>query len=120
MRVFHLIERSLSPKAEELVQFDMDSIRQVIAAQHTAQPEFWLADPDEYERNGRILRDSTSPRLIAYAPGTRVIYVTDGCNSCSHAIPAEPAMLTPAQLQELASNTGIRLDLLKGLSAHRF
>jgi hypothetical protein len=98
----------------------MDSIRQVIAAQHAAQPEFWLADPDEYERNGRILRDSTSPRLIAYTPGTKTIYVTDGCNSCSHAIPAEPAVLTANQLQEVASKTGIRLELLKGLSAHRF
>lgn len=120
MKVFHLTERSLSHKADELVRFDMDSIRQVIAAQHAVQPEFWLADPDQYERNGRILRDSTSPRLIAYAPGTRTIYVTDGCNSCSYAIPAEPTMLTADQLQELASSTGIRLDLLKGLSTHRF
>jgi len=120
MRVFHLSERSLSPKADELVRFDMDSIRQVIAAQHAAAPEFWLADPDQYERNGRVLRDSTSPRLIAYSPGTQTIYVTDGCNSCSHAIPAEPATLTNDQLQELASKTGIRLELLRELSAHRF
>jgi len=120
MRVFHLTERSLSPKADELLRFDMDSIRQVIGAQHAAQPEFWLADPDQYERNGRILRDSASPRLIAYTPGTQTLYVTDGCNSCSHAIPAEPAVLTVEQLQELASSTGIRLELLKGLSSHRF
>jgi hypothetical protein len=120
MKVFQLIERSLSPKADELVRFDMDSIRQVIAAQHGVPPEFWLADPDQYEWNGRILRDSTSPRLIAYAPGTLTLYVTDGCNSCSHAIPAEPATLSGDQLKELSSKTGIRLELLRELSAHRF
>jgi len=120
MKVFNLTERSLSPKADELVRFDMDSIRQVIAAQHAVQPEFWLADPDQYERNGRILRDSTSPRLIAYTPGTKTIYVTDGCNSCSHAIEAEPGELTADQLQDLASKTGIRLELLRELAAHRF
>ena len=81
---------------------------------------FWLVDPDQYERNGRILRDSTSPRLIAYTPGTKTLYVTDGCNSCSHAIEAEPGELTADQLQDLASKTGIRLELLRELSAHRF
>ena len=120
MKVFHLTERALSSRADELVRFDMDSIRQVIAAQHAVQPEFWLADPDQYERNGRILRDSTSPRLIAYTPGTQTLYVTDGCNSCSHAIGAEPGMLTADQLQELATKTGIRIELLRELSAHRF
>ena len=45
MKVFNLTERSLSPKADELVRFDMDSIRQVIAAQHAVQPEFWLPIP---------------------------------------------------------------------------
>jgi len=120
MKIFHLSERSLSSKADELVRFDMDSIRQVISAQHGTQPEYWLADPDQYERNGRVLRDSTSPRLLAYVPGSRTLYVTDGCNSCSHGIPAEPAALTADQLQELASKTGIRLELLRELSAHRF
>jgi hypothetical protein len=120
MKVFHLTDSSLSPKADELIRFDMDSIRQVIAAHHGAPPEFWLADPDQYERDGRVLRDSTSPRLIAYTPGTQTIYVTDGCNSCSHAIPAEPARLSGDQLQELAAKTGIRLELLRELSARRF
>ena len=120
MKVFHLTERSLSQKADELVQFDMDSIRMVIAGQHGAPPEFWLVDPDQYERNGRVLRDSTSPRLIAYTPGTQTLFVTDGCNSCSHAIPAEPAALTGEQLQEVASKTGIRIELLRELSAHGF
>jgi len=120
MKVFHLTERALSPRADELIRFDMDSIRQIIAAQHGAQPEFWLADPDQYERNGRVLRDSTSPRLIAYTPGTQTLFVTDGCNSCSHAIGAEPGTLTAPQLQEFASKTGIPLELLRELSAHRF
>jgi len=117
MKIFHLTERALSPKAEELVRFDMDSIRQVIGAKHGPQPELWVADPDQYEQNGRILRDSTSPRLVAYSSGTSVLYVTDGCNSCSHAFKGELGSLTGVQLEDLATKTGIRLELLRELSA---
>jgi hypothetical protein len=116
MNIVHFTQRSLSSKAEDLVRFDMDSIRQVIAAQHGSAPELWLADPDEYERNGRVLRDSTSPRLLAYSAHTKQLYVTDGCNSCSHALPEELEKLTSGQLQELARTTGIRLELLAKLS----
>ena len=118
MKLFHLTNRSLSAKADELVQFDMDSIRQVVAAQHGKQPEIWLADPDQYESNGRVLRDSASPRLLAYSPGTAVLYVTDGCNSCSHALDAELQTLSAGQIQALASKTGIRIELLRELSVH--
>jgi len=120
MKIVHLTERTLSAKAGELLQFDMESICQVIASQHGKKPELWVADPDQYERDGRILRDSTSPRLLAYSPGTATLYVTDGCNSCSHSLEAEPEALTAAQLQNLASKTGIRLELLRRLSAHDF
>jgi hypothetical protein len=96
----------------------MESIGQVIAANHGERPEVWLADPDQYEQNGRILRDSTSPRLLAYSPGATMLYVTDGCNSCSHALDATLESMTEEQFQQFAAKTGIRLDLLRLLSAH--
>ena len=117
MKIVHLTKRPLSPKAADLVRFDMESIGQVISAKHGEQPELWLADPDQYEQNGRVLRDSTSPRLLAYSPGATILYVTDGCNSCSHALDAELASMTEEQLQQLAAKTGIRPELLRELSA---
>ena len=54
----YLHDRKLSPKAEELLQFDMDSIRMIVAAEHRDPPAVWLANPDQYEHNGRVLRDS--------------------------------------------------------------
>jgi len=76
----------LSAKALDLVQFDSDSIRQVVSAEHLTTPDTWLVDPDEYEKNGRILRDSESPRMLAYSAKDRVLYATDGCNSPAPAI----------------------------------
>lgn len=116
MKIVHLTQRSLSSKAEELIQFDMDSIR-LIAAPQGQQPDVWLADPDQYEKNGRILRDSTSPRLLGYTSGSTTLYVTDGCNSCSHPLHARLETLNSSQLQEFSSKTGIRLELLEKLSA---
>ncbi|HET9943296.1 MAG TPA: hypothetical protein VFR05_08145 [Terriglobia bacterium] len=118
MKIVHLTEQALSAKALELLHFDMDSVRQIVASHHGKKPELWVADPDQYERGGRILRDSTSPRLLGYAPGTTTLYVTDGCNSCSHALDTQPGALTLTQLQDLSSNTGIRLELLRELSAN--
>ncbi|HET9220829.1 MAG TPA: hypothetical protein VFR18_27865 [Terriglobia bacterium] len=118
MKIVHLTKRPLSPKAEELVRFDMESIGQVIAAMHGERPEVWLADPDQYEKDGRVLRDSTSPRLLAYSPGAAILYVTDGCNSCSHALDVVLGSMTEAQLENLAAKTGIRPELLRELSAH--
>ena len=80
--LYFLHERNLSSKARDLIHFDMDSIRQVVSARHQSTPTLWLADPDGYEQHGRLLRDSTSPRLLAYSPGDGIIYATDGCNSC--------------------------------------
>ena len=118
MKIVQLTDRALSAKALELLHFDMDSVRQIVASHHGRKPELWVADPDEYEKDGRVLRDSTSPRLLGYAPGTTTLYVTDGCNSCSHALGDQPRALTLTQLQDLASNTGIRLELLRELSAN--
>jgi hypothetical protein len=119
MKILHLTERAVSPKAVELMEFDRDSIRQVVASAHgEPQPELWLSDPDQYERDGRILRDSATPRLVAYSPQSRTLYVTDGCNSCSHQLEADLNRLTADQLQVFAKKTGIPLELLSKLKSH--
>ena len=53
--------RQLSAGASDLIQFDADSIKQIAKPD---EPDFWVADPDKYERDGRILRDSESPRML--------------------------------------------------------
>ena len=118
MRILHLTEQSLSAKAEELVQFDMDSIQRVVAARHEHQPELWLADPEQYEKDGRIQRDSTTPRLLAYSSTTRTLYVTDGCNSCSHEVEVDLKNLNSGQLENFAEDTGIPLELLRKLTGY--
>ena len=107
----------LSPKANDLVQFDMDSIRQVVAARHGKQPTIWMSDPGQYEQNGRILRDSASPRLLAYSPDDKVLYATDGCNSCAHPLEADLKVLSNDQLQSFARESKIRLELVERLAA---
>ena len=116
MKVLHATDQPLSIKASELIQFDMDSIRQLIASRHGKVPEVWLADPEQYERGGRLLRDSTTPRLLAYAPESRTLYVTDGCNSCCHELFVDIKTLTAVQLREFAEKNGVRADLLERLS----
>jgi hypothetical protein len=116
MKLVLFTERPLSSEANDLIQFDMDSIRQIVAARHGEAPELWLADPDQYERNGRILRDSTSPRLLACCSEGKTLYVTDGCNSCTHELKASLMSLSASQLQGLAEESGIRIELLEKLA----
>ena len=103
-------ERKLSTPASDLVQFDADSIRQISSAQHATAPDVWLADPDAYEKDGRILRDTESARMLAYSKKDHVLYATDGCNSCSRRVE-----LPSGGLAEFAQNNGIRLELLERL-----
>jgi hypothetical protein len=110
-------ERKLSQAASDLIQFDADSIRQVAAGQHDAPPDVWLADPDAYEKNGRVLRDSDSPRMLAYSTMSNVLYATDGCNSCVHHVSAELASLADDELKQFAAQNDIRPELLQGLAA---
>jgi hypothetical protein len=84
--------RRLSGAASELVQFDADSIRQIARPD---QPDFWVADPDKYERNGRLLRDSDSPRMLAYSTTRQMLYSTDGCNSCARQVPDDQLKSAP-------------------------
>jgi hypothetical protein len=81
-----LHDRKLSQNASDLIQFDSDSIRQIVSAEHGTLPDVWLVDPDAYEQNGRLLRDSESPRMLAYSTKDQKLYLTDGCNSCSRRV----------------------------------
>jgi hypothetical protein len=107
--------RQLTPAASDLVQFDTASIRQAVAALHLAVPDVWLADPDAYENNGRILRDSESARMLAYSRKDRVLYATDGCNSCTRRLRTSLETLTPAELVKFAQENEVRLELLEEL-----
>ena len=110
-----LRERVISQAAADLIEFDSDSIRQVVAAQGLAAPDIWLADPDAYEMNGRIFRDSDSPRLLAYSTANHVLYATDGCNSCARRVETEIENLPPARLKGFAEENGLRRDLVEKL-----
>jgi len=116
MQVFYLTESPLSTRAEDLVQFDVDSIRQAAAGEHSAPPTLYLANPEQYERNGRILRDSTSPRLLGYSPVDHVLYANDGCNSCTHRLPADLKALDKDQLRAFAAINKIPENLLEKIA----
>jgi len=90
------------------MRFDADSIKHLVSARRSANPDVWLADPNAYEKNGRVLRDSDSPRMLAYSTMDRVLYATDGCNACIR--PVEPE-----ELKTLAENNEVRLDLIERL-----
>jgi len=107
-----LNDRPIPPKAEELIDFDMDSIRQIAKAERLKDPELWLANPDQYEETGRILRDSTSPRMLAYSPERKVLFATDGCNSCAHYLPADLKEYDEALLAAFSNDSRIEPGLL--------
>jgi len=102
-------QRALSAAASELIEFDADSIRRLGSA------DVWLVDPDAYEKNGRILRDTDTPRMLAYSTKDRLLYATDGCNSCTRKLPADLKELPPEELQQFAEQNELRLELLEGL-----
>jgi hypothetical protein len=105
----------LSQAAEDLIRFDMDSIRQMAKANHGQEPEIWLADPESYERKGHVLRDSPCPRLLAYSPKDKIIYASDGCNACTRKLSISLDSLTDSELQTFAEDNDLRLDLLEHL-----
>jgi len=111
-----LRERTLSQRASELIQFDADSIRQVISSEGSSNPDVWLVDPDSYEKNGRLLRDSESPRMLAYSRRDRVLYATDGCNSCTRRVPAGLETLRQEELKRFAEENELRQELLEELA----
>ena len=117
MNLFFLRDRQMSAKARDLVDFDAGSLRQVVAAEHGSPPATWLADPDQYEQGDRILRDSTSARLLAYSPQDQILYATDGCNSCAHRLKAKIDDLPPDALRAFASESAIPSEMLERLIA---
>ena len=96
--------RQLSAGASDLIQFDADSIKQIAKPD---EPDFWVADPDKYERDGRILRDSESPRMLAYSSKKQILYATDGCNACAKVVLPD----------QLTSVPDVPADLLNYLAA---
>ena len=100
-----LRQRELSAAASDLVEFDADSIRRV------GSPDVWLADPDAYEKNGRVLRDAETPRMLAYSTKAHVLYATDGCNTCTHSVDLK---MLP-NVEEFAKENDLRLELLEGV-----
>lgn len=116
MQVFYLTESPLSPKAQDLVQFDVDSIRQTAAGEHASKPTIFLADPEHYELNGRLLRDSTSPRLLGYSLEDHILYANDGCNSCTHRLSADLKSLSKNQLDAFGAANKIPEELLQKIA----
>jgi hypothetical protein len=100
-----LRQRDLSAAASDLVEFDADSIRRL------GNPDVWLADPDAYEKNGRVLRDAETPRMLAYSMKAHVLWVTDGCNTCTHRVDLK----TIRSVKDFAEENGLRPDLLERL-----
>ena len=115
MPLEYLTDAKLSPAAEELVRFDMDSIRQIVKAMHGSEPQVWAADPAAYEKNGRVLRDSPGSRILAYSSADRMVYACDGCNTCTRRLAGPLESLSPAQLESFAADNDLRLDLLARL-----
>jgi hypothetical protein len=114
--VNYFYDRRLSEAAEDLVHFDRDSIRQVIAAVRGAEPDIWLADPDAYEKDGRVFRDSPSSRLLAYSRGEKTLYLSDGCNACTRRLGVPLETLSDSELQTFAEDNALRRDLLERLA----
>lgn len=112
MQVHYLTDQPLSAKAQDLVQFDMDSIRQAAAGARAAAPTLFLAAPDQYEHNGRLLRDSTTPRLLGYSASDHVLYANDGCNSCTHRLSTDLRSLNKDQLRVFAEENKVPENLL--------
>jgi hypothetical protein len=114
--VNYFYDRPVSEAAQELIHFDRDSIRQVIAALRGREPEVWLADPDAYEKDGRVFRDSPSSRLLAYSRANQTLYASDGCNACTRRLAVPLETLSDSELQAFAEDNDVRLDLLERLT----
>jgi len=86
MKIYYASEDRLSEAANQLVEFDVGSIRRVVAVDGGDEPDLWLVAPEGYQANGQPQRDHDSVRLIAYSKHSRIVYATDGCNACRHVL----------------------------------
>jgi len=112
VKLYRLNDREITPKTQELVDFDMDSIRQIAVSEKLKAPQLWLANPGQYESQGRILRDSTSPRMLAYLTERNVLLVTDGCNSCVHFLKLDLKEMDAEALKVFSAESHIAPELL--------
>ena len=102
----------LNDSARALVEFDMASIRQVVAARRDPEPAVWILEPAGYQHDGHPLRDNDTVRLIGYVPASRAIYATDGCNSCRHAPDVRIETAAPEELARLSARTQLPESML--------
>ena len=117
MPIHYTRQADLGVQARGLVEFDMGSIRQMVAAQRDPEPTLWVADPDGYERDGHVTRDSDSVRLLAWVESSGMIYATDGCNSCWHTPPVRLPGVSGGDLKELSERMQLPLAMLDLLTA---
>ena len=109
MKIHYSSTGELSEEAQKLVDFDIESIQLVVAAQRSSEPDVWIVAPEGYQAKGHLLRDSDSIRLMAYSNRSDIIYATDGCNSCRHILEAaleatdENGLATLAERTQLAN-----------------
>jgi hypothetical protein len=113
MQVQYTDDRELQGPAQELVDFDVHSLLQLVAAERNPEPEFWLADPDGYEHEGHVLRDSSATRLMAYSREARIVYATDGCNACRHVLETALDGCAPDELKKVSTYTRLPFEMLE-------
>ncbi len=116
MDIHYSSKEALSKNAERLVEFDVDSIRQLVAAEGASEPELWLADPNGYQDGNHTRRDSESIRLIGYSSAEQIVYATDGCNACRHLLDARLDRLPHEELNRLSDHTQLPRHMLERLA----
>jgi len=117
-RIYYTGPGHIPPECQDLVRFDMDSVRQMVRADRESEPEVWIVDPEGYLSNGHPLRDSDAIRLIAYVPASGTIYATDGCNSCRHRPGKRIEELDGPELEETFTGTQLPATMLEELARH--
>ncbi len=116
MKIYYTSEDHLSEAANELIEFDVGSIRRVVAADGGDEPDLWLVAPGGYQTNGHPQRDSESIRLIAYSKLSGIVYATDGCNACRHVLDTSLETTRDEKLITLSEQTQLPHTLLQALA----
>ncbi len=116
MKIYYLSKDALSDAAKAHVEFDMGSIRQVVAADRGDEPDVWLVAQHGYQTKGHPLRDSDSIRLLAYSKNSHVVYGTDGCNTCRHFLNTSLETIVDRELTAISERTQLPQTLLGHLA----
>ena len=75
-----------------------------------------MVAPEGYQANGQPQRDNDSGRLIAYSKHSRIIYATDGCNTCRHVLNTSLDTKSDEDLITLSERTQLPHTLLQALA----